>query len=208
MSERHSDERAPRPEWLAAHLDGELGEAERARVEAWLADHPEAAAEVEAHRRLARLYQEAEPPAPADAAWDAVLARVEAGLRVPPPRRWHKVAGVAGIIGLVAAAAAAVALVLTFGGGATPTPPPEEPWPVLSADEVRIESMHDADRGALVVGEPPVSGPLELLAADEVKVSHLDRDDQGRMPQLAYTDDTLSVPMIVMPPSADPGRDP
>src|SRR5205814_7023357 len=42
----------PTPEQLAAYADGELADADRAAVEAWLLRDPSAAAEVEAQRRL------------------------------------------------------------------------------------------------------------------------------------------------------------
>jgi anti-sigma factor RsiW len=48
------------PARLMAYADGELEPGERARVAAWLADHPEAAAELDALGRLERLWQAAE----------------------------------------------------------------------------------------------------------------------------------------------------
>src|SRR5205823_2431220 len=47
----------PSPGQLAAYVDGELDAAACRRVEAWLAAHPEAAAEIEAQRRLADLWR-------------------------------------------------------------------------------------------------------------------------------------------------------
>jgi anti-sigma factor RsiW len=70
MSEHQPHDRdALPPELLAAYADGELAPAECRRVEDWLAAHPEARADVEAQRRLARLFDEAAPPAPADERW-------------------------------------------------------------------------------------------------------------------------------------------
>src|SRR5260370_7600505 len=71
--------------WLAAYVDGELGEAERARVEAWLDSHPAARAEVEAQRRLGRWFEAGTAPEPAAHAWDNMLARIETAL-LPPAR--------------------------------------------------------------------------------------------------------------------------
>jgi hypothetical protein len=207
MSPRRTDDRGePRPEWLAAYADGALDDATRARVEAWLAEHPEAAADVENQRRLVRLFQAADPPAPSVADWDGLLARVEAGLRQAPPPAWPR--RVAGALGVLAALAAAAALV-AFLSPRPPAPKPdepaaraEEPLPVVAADEVWIESMDDADRDALVVGEPPVRGPMALLERDEVQVNHLDADERGRRPSVHYTEEGPGNPMIVMPPAA------
>src|SRR5260370_29524221 len=66
--------------WLAAYVDGELGEAERARVEARLDSHPAARAEVEAQRRLGRWFEAGAAPEPAAHAWDDTLARLETAL--------------------------------------------------------------------------------------------------------------------------------
>src|SRR5205823_14557981 len=58
----------PSPGQLAAFVDGALDPAASRQVEAWLAAHPEAAAEVEAQRRLAALWRATPAPAPDDAA--------------------------------------------------------------------------------------------------------------------------------------------
>ncbi len=55
----------PSPEQLTAFLDGELDVAGRARVEAWLADRPAAAAEIDGQRRVARLWGETPRPSQA-----------------------------------------------------------------------------------------------------------------------------------------------
>ena len=63
MNQRGKDDaRGPKPEWLAAYVDGELDAASRKEVESWLTDHPEATQELEAQRRLARLCQASSPP--------------------------------------------------------------------------------------------------------------------------------------------------
>ena len=77
----------PSPGQLAAYVDGELDAAGCRQVEIWLAAHPEAAAEVEGCRRLARLWQSAAPPEPAPAAWAAAWGRVEAALPMRAPAR-------------------------------------------------------------------------------------------------------------------------
>jgi anti-sigma-K factor RskA len=166
------------PERLAAYADGELGPAERAAVEAWLAEHPEARAEVEALGRLARVWEAAAPPEPSEAAWAGVRDRValaarfrqSAGRQRPARRRtgptWRLTA--------LAAGAAAV-LVGAFLGQHFWPKPAGPPLPVATSDDVDIVSMDAGDVGALVIGDPPVQGPLELASAEDVSV-----DDTGQ----------------------------
>jgi anti-sigma-K factor RskA len=207
------DEWEPRPELLAAYVDGELGGPERARVEAFLAEHPEAAADVEAQRGVLRLCQHAAPPTPSESAWAETLARVEAGLgttTAPAPGPARRLGAAGAVLGLLATAAAVLLALFLARPPVQPVasgPAEQEPLPVASAEEVHIETIDDADRGALVVGEPPVRGPLVLLEKDEVKVSQMDADEQGRVPQV-WTGEDSSNPMIVMPPTAGPGNEP
>jgi hypothetical protein len=189
------------PEQLAAYADGELDRPELAplktRVEEWLAAHPGAAAEVEAQRRLARLWQASAPPEPPESAWGPILARlVLIPVRPVAPSRWGHMVWVAG---LLAACAAGVWLTLALrqpGDEAKVVQPgllpagfpgktlavakaapektaPEDmqPFPVATADEVEILSVKGADTGTLVVGEPPVRGELVLALPGEVEVT-------------------------------------
>src|SRR5689334_18822405 len=81
------------PELLAAYVDGELPPAECRRVEAWLADHPDARADVEDQRRLLRLFEETAPPPPTDERWasvvDGVWCKVD-GATSPSPSTVHR----------------------------------------------------------------------------------------------------------------------
>src|SRR5262249_14672182 len=83
---------APAPEQLAAYADGELeGPLHtplKQRVAEWLADHPDARAELESYRRLAEVWQATTPAEPDDGAWRAVWQRLE---RIPPPQPVEKV---------------------------------------------------------------------------------------------------------------------
>jgi hypothetical protein len=168
----------PHPSHLAAYLDGGLGPYDRARVEAWLAAHPEDAAELAAHRRLARLWNETAPDGPDEVTWARVLGRVEGTLarqaptrpRPPRPRAW-KGAAWAWAGALLAGSAAAVALAFF-----TPPPPEPQPWPVASADDVDIVSLDFGDYGALVVGVPPLRGPIQLASAEDVVVAETGHD--------------------------------
>src|SRR5437016_1276121 len=65
---------------LTAYVDGELSDEERARLEAWLARHPEARAEIDAQRRLAACWERCPVPEPDIVAWDDALSRVESTL--------------------------------------------------------------------------------------------------------------------------------
>src|SRR3954463_1573502 len=80
-------DRGATPEQVAAFVDGELDPGNSARVEAWLTDHPEMAAEAEAWRRLARVWAETAPPDPGPAAWATTRARIEAALPARAPNR-------------------------------------------------------------------------------------------------------------------------
>src|SRR5439155_9273321 len=76
------------PELLAAYADGELDADGRARVESWLAGHPEARAAFEAQRKLSRrnhrLWQASAGPSPGEASWSRLFARVQQALSAPP----------------------------------------------------------------------------------------------------------------------------
>jgi anti-sigma factor RsiW len=194
----------PRPELLAAYVDGELDEAARARIETWLAAHPEVQAEVEAQRQLIRLWHEAVPPEPTAGQWQAALARLEAALTKAEPASARTKTG-GGRSPWVAAASLAAAVLL--GGtwyavreASRPTPsgpegplarPHIETLPVLSPDEVEIISVDAADSGLLVVGEPPVQGPLILASASDIDLT--DAPDMG-----SITEDP-NAPMILAP---------
>ena len=199
---KEDDGPPPSPEQLAAYADGELDgrpemEPLRRRIEAWLARHPEAAADLNAQRRLAQLWQATTPPEPSEAAWQDVLARLE-----PLPataergRRGPGLRFAAWAVAALAATAAAVWLALALfppGAGpeiarqrprdleqrkpplpATPAAEPMEPFAVATADEVEILSIGGADTGTVAVGEMPLSGPMLLVQAGEVEVQHVE----------------------------------
>jgi anti-sigma factor ChrR (cupin superfamily) len=161
----------PTPEQLAAYADGELEPRARAQVEAWLADRPEAAAEVEALHGLKRLWQAQAAPEPAPEAWDRTLARIESRLPAAAARgrsRWRPWAWV------LTAAAAALVVVLARPLWSPVVPPggdiEEVPFPVADNSEVVILSMDGNDVASLVVGHPPVQGEIVLASHDEVEL--------------------------------------
>jgi hypothetical protein len=204
------DDWAPSPEQLAAYADGELEDGPlvplRQRVERWLADHPEAAAEVEELRRLDRLWQEHAPAEPGEADWAPVLAALEQAPLRPP--RWPNRGGrrpyyLAAAV--LAATAAALLLALSLPRPLPPDvgPPPEEvePFPVATAEEVEITSIDGADTRALVVGVPPVTEPLLLAAAGEVTLTTVAAD-------LQMMGGNEGSPMIWAALQADPAEGP
>jgi hypothetical protein len=205
ISWKGDEEPAPAPEQLAAYADGDLDgrpehEALRRRIEAWLARHPEAVEDVEAQRRLTRIFRDTAPPEPTEAAWHAVLARLEGPPQSPAPGRpGTGLRFAAWAVAALAATAAAVWLTLTLfqpqGGpevvrkaprgperreelvkAPRPEPAEVEPFAVATADEVEILSIRGADTGTLVVGELPWSGPMVLVQAGEVEVKRTERE--------------------------------
>src|SRR5262249_58779212 len=86
FSDRHRVR--PFPELLAAYADGELDAAGRARVEAWLAEHPEARAELENQRKLSRsnskLWHASGPQSPGERSWSRLFRRVHMALKSRP----------------------------------------------------------------------------------------------------------------------------
>lgn len=175
----------PEPQLLAAYFDGELegrGDSAdlRARLEAWLGEHPEA---VEASARLQQLWLDTTPAEPSAAAWNQMLDQMDSQRRPPIANRrpWFA-------IGIVAAS---IALCVGLGVGAwrfgapadvkngllAVAPPVKaenegEVFPVATADEVIVLHIEGRDTDALVVGLLPVPGMLEMAAPGEVRVFH------------------------------------
>jgi hypothetical protein len=193
----------PSLEQLAAFLDGELDPAAGSRVEAWLADNPPAAAEIEGQRRVLRLWRANPPPEPSPAAWTAALSRVEAKLPAARsrPRRLPRTLWLSA--GLAAAVLAAVFLTRLFPGGAPKAA--DDPLPVIAPGDVTIISMDARDAPGLVGAAPPVQEPILLASQDDVSVMDVKsyRDD-GQTPLIGEGE----VPMIVAASVAREGREP
>jgi len=172
----------PSPEILAAYADGELEGRDdlvllRQRVESWLLAHPEAQAHVADLRRLHRLCQQAAPPEPAAATWNAMLLRIDAARNQPGPvsarSRWPRVAG------WVAASVACIGLAASLwwqprnhgplnGTSAKVSHDEEETFVVAQSSEVEILRVEGEDIHTLVVGQLPVKGSLELVSEGDV----------------------------------------
>jgi hypothetical protein len=206
----------PSPEQLAAYVDGELASADRHQVEAWLAEHPEAEAEVVADRHLLQVWRDSQPPDPAPEAWARTLQRIAAA--VPPGgpaprngRRWT----VRFVAGLLTAAAVLGGWLLARPYFLRHTPPtPEErsgkdvvknlpkapaedegdgPFPVVAPGEVNIISMEAGDADAVVTGHP-IMGEFEFAQPTDIEVLDVQpHEADGARARLEQG----SVPMIV-----------
>ncbi len=172
----------PTSEQFAAFLDGELGADVRARVEAWLQQHPADAEEIEGQRKLMRLWQMSAPTEPNPAAWSAAFDRIDAQVR-PASRRRRMIRRTLWLsAGPVAAAAVLAAVMLTrdFRSGARRDAPTTTP-PVAGAEAAE-------------------QGPILLASQDDVSVVSMESywQDDGRVPAIGEGD----VSMIVAAPLA------
>lgn len=181
---RHEPPWEPDPELLAAYGDGELDDRPelRARLEAWLEQHPEAQAELAAFRQLGQLWQETTPSEPSASTWRRLRARLLRVARQPKAgpalRRWGAP---------LLATAAGLALLVGYWPRSPEVPPPdvraavEEVFPVATASEVTILRVEGADTNTLVVGELPVHGPLELAGPGDVALTSVQPDAHDNM---------------------------
>ena len=179
----------PDPQLLAAYFDGELESRHdladvRARLEAWLEQHPQAADD---STQLQKLWLSTTPAEPGAVAWNQTLEQIDANRKQPiaiPPRQrpWLAVA--------IVAASILVFVGLLFGAwrSLAPTPLKSEPLAVrpieppgkvddevlqvATADEVVILRIEGRDTNAVVVGTLPVRGLLEMAVPGEVRVFH------------------------------------
>jgi hypothetical protein len=171
------------PEWLAAYADGEMDHNAalapyKKPLEEWLAEHPEAVADVEEQRRLRELVQQTAPLDPDAGAWGRMLARLhEAPGEIARRRAWSW-GRLASVLAMTAAALWLVSVLVT----PQPAPPQklsggdEEELAVATADEIEILSIEGDATRTLVIGEAPVHGALELLQAGEMKVTSVEPD--------------------------------
>jgi len=181
---------------LMAYLDGELAPEERARVESWIAQDPDAHHQHEEERRRRELFAAAPVPEPGAPAWEAALAGIESALFVPPGvRRSGRRSPTLWVIVGVAAAAVIAAIWIGTSGILGPQKPDDAPRPpvdmleVASADDVTIDDMDPADARLLVVGKVPgdlpaerwVMKPLEVSTAEEVSVQTMNGDDTEQL---------------------------
>jgi hypothetical protein len=182
-SQNGDDHWSPSQEQLTAYVDGELGHGLqgpqlRERIEKWLAGHSDAAAEVNAQRRLLDLWKKTAAEDPGEASWAAAWSRINS----PPPRDrksgWRRRLGWSAALLFLTAAAIVLAVILAAGGrDQGPDSDKVDPFPVAAADDVEILEIAGADVGALVGGRLPVTGELIVAASQEVEILRVNGAD-------------------------------
>lgn len=172
-------------EILAAYADGEFEGRDdltllKQRVEQWLAENPEARAELTVIRQLKNAWRQTTPPNPAPEVWQPMLAALEcmprAGRRTGVS--WRRPLGAAALAATIALAFLAWWVNHPLSAPEpmpAPTPIAEDakPFAVAAAHEVEILNVEGADTHTLVVGELPLQGLLELAAPGEVTVDNV-----------------------------------
>jgi hypothetical protein len=197
-----SSGQAPQPEDLCAYVDGELEAPARQAVEVWLRDHPDAATEVEAQRRLADLWQQGAPPALGPAESKAALQGIESALhrRARSLARGRRVLLRSAIAGL----AAAVLLVVVWSKQPAPTPELPAPgslteqFPVVGPEDVEVQRLRQNADAGLVGAEPLPDQPLPLATPRDLTLINLTPDDSGNIPVLARDRDP-NAPALLRP---------
>ncbi len=196
----------PFPELLAAYADGELDAAGRARVEAWLAEHPEARAELENQRTLSRtnaaLWKSSAPRSPGERSWSKIFHRVRMTLAHRPPEparhslRFRPVLATLGV-----AAAVLFAIGLFRPGEPFPLPPSvgDDDTVLVMADaaDIDIQSIQYTDAELLVIGQPPLTGQVVLAAPGDIQLEKVAKDTDGMVP--APMASGPNVPMLCVP---------
>lgn len=199
------------PELLAGYADGELCGQDRARVERWLADHPEARELLEGQEALSpnntEFWSAVRPPEPSVAKWAEVRDGVQANAPRPSRRGWIALIGAVGL--MATAATLLFALPALYRPARVdphslpaPLPPAEddEPFAMAGADDVRIVSLPESAAGLLVVGHHPLGDTdLVLARADEIEFHGVGSDLAGRFPEVPTDPAADDPPMIWAP---------
>lgn len=200
MQRRIGHEIAPTPEELAAFVDGELDSLARARVQAWLARHPEAAVELRGQTQLADLCRATTPPEPDAATWDLLQRRIERDVTLaqvcrPAGNRRLRV-----LLPLLATAASLLFAVLWLQPGAQEVHHDHEDiLAVAGHHDVEIISLEEADHYALVIGKSPLAEPMILVAPGDARDIRIEPDVDGMIPTVARVPDGLATVMVVAP---------
>lgn len=173
----------PSPELLAAFADGELdGRDEaaelRAHIEGWLAANPAAQAELDANRRLRRLWDRTSPPEPSAETWRKTVAGVQRPAPAPPRSSGGRV-----LVGAALVACLGWALLLLGNFDTQKPKPPVEVFQVAEDADVDIIHIDGTSIDSIVVGRLPLSGPLELADPGDVLITNIaPRDNMRPMP--------------------------
>jgi anti-sigma factor RsiW len=177
---------------LAAYVDHGLSGDQRRRLEKWLADHPEVRAELEAQRRLARLWPATAPPDPGEAAWNA--ARIRAWKKWQQPRRIRVSFGLLRAAALTAAAVAALVLILDR----RVAPVREVPMAAPTLGQLEVISMDPADAGPAARANRQWEAFVPA-APEDIIITSVQPDVDGMVPALYLPKGDAAVPMIVAP---------
>jgi len=197
----------PRPdELLAAYADGaELSEPERESVERWLAEHPDARAELDAVRALLSDARAAAPRSEREPAWDAMARAIDDAVSAssaPGPIgrlldwwRARPIAAAGVAVALVAAAALVALRARTAGEPTTASVAPSGPsstkddapepidLPALdeawNADELAYEPEPTQDLDGREVGDLFATAPSILTPSADDSSGASDDDDDG-----------------------------
>jgi hypothetical protein len=212
--EENDDE--PRPEELAAYVDGELDLIARLHVERWLACDPEATREVEAQRYFCELWRAMVPRDPTESDWARAALRCANRRASARPRRlfsweWAVLSRLNRHTAATAALAATLLLALTLGPlppGPKPAPPavPIDEFPVLAPGDVEIISLDPADSERLVIGEVPLREPVVPMLPADIHFTSMRPDADGVVPYLHARRGSSLVPMIAPSPRREPPK--
>lgn len=189
----------PRVDELTAYVDDQLSPPDRQRVEEWLADHPQAAAELRAHERLQALYEKS---AAGDPDWSDSLETIEQGIVEQGKRAHERRLPRWGLVGAVSAAAVLLAVLAANRPQSDPVAPAVPavlPFPVASMDDVEIISVDAADTDALVVGVLPLEKPIVLMEHGDVELTSIEKDAHADFAHLRWHPEEDDSPMIWAP---------
>jgi len=200
------------PEWLAAYADGELTPRERARVENWLAENPEAREILEGQESLspanADYWRAAQPPAPSAPHWNKTLQNIDNAIPPRPHRPWAKWLGAIGTLATAASIAGAIVIldrptIESKSHGPRPDwtdSVAEAPYEMATAEDVRIISLPESAANMLVVGEHPLRGvSMNMARFGEVEFLGIGSDLAGKFPEIPTDSATEEIPMIWAP---------
>lgn len=224
MTHSSQPPKPPRPELLAAYIDGELDPAFATRIEAWLLTDPHACELLDEQYLLSpnhrEFWQAVAPSEPSTDKWDQLLNRIEEGLYNPPvvpvpplaqrqaqPTARPRLRLLAPLTALAVAAALLVSV--WFWSFQQPEHTPlrllsqsspivVEPFAVLNEADIEINSVQAEDESALVVGDAVLRQPLVLANIHEFSLDSMQCDDDGMLPDMPMLNGSTR-PMIMAP---------
>lgn len=198
-------------ELLAGYADAELSAAERQCVEAWLREHPEVGAELEAQRAWGRktaaaMYESVSLPS--DSAWHRTLTKVRSALEPARPvsydttatlpkrrRLWQVPASVAAI---AAGLLIAIALTPPHIGPDGLVDANREALVVASPADVEVIALQ-GDDSMVVIGEPLLRDRLEMATIGDVSLDAIVGDADVFGPRHPQTPADLKKPLLIVP---------